>query len=1060
MAGGSKLHDAVRHDRCRLIARLVAEGVPVDDLDANGNTALFVAITDGPVNAVPYLLQAGADPNFRCSGGATPVHAACRRGSRGLLQQLLECGGDLRLRDSAGRTPQDWALGHADPQCRRKLVAYINTRRALAYRFGDAAALLEDECGGGAGALDTSSGNVGGAAAASLRRRFGRPTRRFWCTERIKADGGFGVVYCSPSRETGVSTFVPFVPSNYLYSSEDSTITWSGPQSLIQTMYWDKLKVSVKKSSLSGSHTRGPCSDILITELDKIRKLTYHPYLLWPLAVSPVQNMDDVLLVFECVHFGSLFDVLHSTQCESYSGPLNRQQLLLVLQQVCEALLFLHSRRWVHGCVSSHCVYVVSPCLGKLGSFEFVQPSENGGRPYSPPGEDMLDFYYNWMAPEVLAGRCPTTLSDLYQFSAVLWELFADCIPWELQDRATVERSLTEERVGLPRRSELPPPLDTLVYTALSPEPGDREIELDDIYHALSAIVQESMSNMGFLIGRLDVGGDGARIKSTPGRTVLSPPRQPSAVDMFMAQRTHRRPPSTIPDDVSDTMEELISLADEQHQQQQQQQRPLVRSSPPVQQHQQHSARRALLTSHQQQQQQTRQQHTVSAASAPFDLLGPKFDQISLSSSLDPMDFTTEVTKVPTFSRHHQDSRPSAPVFEQAVAQTEARPPLARPRTRGFVPATGTTPVGGGGGSVRVASRFTDTVLLSRDDTVPKSGSVRSGHPAGNLAGVPQQQQQQPMGEGMAPPPQQQSQVAVGGSGGSVRRSVRPCKPASHSYGVSPFMANTASSSGRMMTSSRTVSDAASCTDSTRVKEMQPFAQPMPQQPTWRVRPVGAETRHRQQQLQQQQQQHSYASRGTSSALDAALLEGLEDGQRYHKELTQAAEPAPRRMVPPDEGSPPQVDAAARATMVADQHHTLQHSLAMMNEEGDTADSGVKSVQTEPNHAYKVEVVTMTCPVIQHTLTVTSTNLLTGETTVTEESTGAEMVQVQWNPEQINITTPDTSLNSSAGTTTGAAAAAAATMPGGPACGGQGATAGAAASATPIPVAATAPPLL
>ncbi|KAH8037862.1 hypothetical protein HPB51_018350 [Rhipicephalus microplus] len=81
----------------------------------------------------------------------------------------------------------------------------------------------------------------------------------------------------------------------------------------------------------------------------------------------------------------------------------------------------------------------------------------------------------------------------------------------------------------------------------------------------------------------------------------------------------------------------------------------------------------------------------------------------------------------------------------------------------------------------------------------------------------------------------------------------------------------------------------------------------------------------------------------------------------------------------------------------------------------DNAESSeVKSVQTEPHHAYKVEVVTMTCPVIQHTLTVTSTNLLTGETTVTEESTGADVVQVQWNPDQINITTPDTSLNSSA----------------------------------------------
>lgn len=75
----------------------------------------------------------------------------------------------------------------------------------------------------------------------------------------------------------------------------------------------------------------------------------------------------------------------------------------------------------------------------------------------------------------------------------------------------------------------------------------------------------------------------------------------------------------------------------------------------------------------------------------------------------------------------------------------------------------------------------------------------------------------------------------------------------------------------------------------------------------------------------------------------------------------------------------------------------------------------VKSVQTEPNHAYKVEVVTMTCPVVQHTLTVTSTNLITGESVVTEESTGAEVVQVQWNPEDnnINISTPDASFNTS-----------------------------------------------
>lgn len=120
----------------------------------------------------------------RCSLNATPVHAACRRGSRHVLQLLLECGGDLRLRDDRGRTPQDWALEHADPQYRRKLVTFINTRRAIAYRFEDPMAVLED---------DPSAADVSGGATNSIRRRFGRG-KKLWCTERLKPDGGFGVV--------------------------------------------------------------------------------------------------------------------------------------------------------------------------------------------------------------------------------------------------------------------------------------------------------------------------------------------------------------------------------------------------------------------------------------------------------------------------------------------------------------------------------------------------------------------------------------------------------------------------------------------------------------------------------------------------------------------------------------------------------------------------------------------------------------------------------------------------------------------------------------------------
>lgn len=965
MAGSTKLHDAVRHDRCRLISRLVAEGTPVDAADANGNSPLFVAITEGPISAVPYLLQAGADPNFRCSEGATPVHAACRRGSRALLQQLLECGGDLRLRDSSGRTPQDWALGHADPQCRRKLVAFINTKRALAYRFGDAAALLEDDAAGGTSGLDGSPSKGGAAAAASLRRRLvGRPAapRRPWCGERIRADGGFGVVYCSPARETGVTTFVPFIASNYLYNCEDNNITWSGPQSLMQTMYWDKLKVSVKKSSLSGSHSRGPGSDILITELEKIRRLTFHPYLLWPLAVSPVQNMDDMLLVFECIHFGSLFDVLHNAQHRPGDcSPIDHSRLLLVLQQTCEALLFLHSRQWVHGCLSSHCIYVVSPCLGKLGNFEFVQRSEDAEAvdAYSPPSDDFLDFYCHWLAPEVLTGSRPTKVADLYQFCVILWEVFTEEVPWGSAERAAVERAVTQERRGLSHRSEIPPPLDTLVHTGLALDPAERQIDLEDVYQALAAAVQEKHGNMGFALGRMEQAGDTFRIKSTPGRQL--PSRQASTIEVEHSTFVHRptamrrRVPSTIADDVSDTVEELISLADEERA------APVLHRLPP---------RRPSRS------QPPRGSFTATGASAQPDLLGKQFDQISLSSSLDPMDFTADTPKVPTFSSRPVDK----PSFEACTQTDPTTPPPLRPRTRGFVPATERAP----SSTARTSSHFTDNLLLVPEDAPPAKASSASSARVVHQPTVVTAQQQQPL---------QQSVISGSSviSSGTVRRTVRPCKPASHSYGVSPFSHGGTS---RIISSANTQQHR-SMMDSTYIAEAS--SQQNQQQQQWRVRQGMVETRHR--------QQATFATRGTNVCrLEDAILEGIGDGERYHKELV-------GRSVCTETSSQLKKEDEEK-TLVAD--YSLPSGLSAM---GDDAAEGseVKSVQTEPHHAYKVEVVTMTCPVVQHTLTVTSTNLLTGETTVTEESTGADVVQVQWNPDQINITTPDTSLNSSGG---------------------------------------------
>ncbi|XP_049527321.1 uncharacterized protein LOC119458669 isoform X4 [Dermacentor silvarum] len=829
MADSSKLHNAVRHDRGRLIARLVAEGTPVDTVDANGNTALFVAITDGPVSAVPHLLQAGADPNFRCSGGATSVHAACRRGSRALLQQLLDCGGDLRLRDASGRTPQDWALGHADPLCRRKLVAFINNKRALAYRFGDADALLDEEAGG---AAMLESGSPGGAAAAaSLSRRLlaGRPAvprRRSGCTEKIRAGGGFGVVYCSPARETGVTTFVPLIASNYLYNSEDSNITWSGPQSLLQT----------EQAAGGGSRATASSTDV----------------------------------------------------------------------------------------------------------------------PYRPPDEEFFDYYYPWLAPEVLTGHRPTMLADLYQFAAVLWEVCTGEGPWGSADRAAVESALAEERRGLSRRPEIPPSLDTLVDAALSLDPADRDVSLEDVYHALAAIVKEGQGTVGLVVSRMEQASNAARVRST--RSV--PSRRASSTVAHRPAAHRRRAASTVMDDVSEALDELITLTDEA---------PAYRSPPP------RRVRPSVLPR--------------GSLNTHVDLLGSKFDQMSLSSSIDPMEFTRDTPRAPAFSPRTAEK----PLFE-ACTQTdpESPPPVLRPRTGAFVPYEA--------GSVCQSSRVTDSLLL-QEGTAKTSASRVDRQVA----------------------VQQHQSV-----NGSVRRTVRPCKPASHSYGLSPFAQRSRLNATATKQQQRTVTDSSGI-DSARVIELSGQQQ---QQQTWHARGDVVES-HR---------QHStMPSRGTSVCrTDAAILEDLEQGEQYYRQpvwrlLSRRVRKVDWRTHCYDDLFPPgnQKELVGRSAhaeastmagkrdddvtrgVVAD--YSLPPNLAMIGEDGDVTDSEVKSVQTEPNHSYKVEVVTQTCPVIQHTLTVTSTNLLTGEITVSEGCTGAEAVQVQWNPEQISITTPDTSLNSSAG---------------------------------------------
>jgi ankyrin repeat protein len=82
------------------------KGADVNCQDNNGETPLLQAVAHGKIEIVSFLLENGADANFR-SGfeSQTPLECAIARGYEGCVKILLDKGADVNLRDEKGRTP-------------------------------------------------------------------------------------------------------------------------------------------------------------------------------------------------------------------------------------------------------------------------------------------------------------------------------------------------------------------------------------------------------------------------------------------------------------------------------------------------------------------------------------------------------------------------------------------------------------------------------------------------------------------------------------------------------------------------------------------------------------------------------------------------------------------------------------------------------------------------------------------------------------------------------------------------------------------------------------------
>jgi ankyrin repeat protein len=122
--GDTALHAAAFAYDVELARDLVARGADVRARNRRGAEPLHAAVIGEPGatnwdpirqrTVINYLIDAGANPNARATGGVTPLHRAVRNRCSAAVDALLRAGADPRSTNDHGSTPSElarWTTG-------------------------------------------------------------------------------------------------------------------------------------------------------------------------------------------------------------------------------------------------------------------------------------------------------------------------------------------------------------------------------------------------------------------------------------------------------------------------------------------------------------------------------------------------------------------------------------------------------------------------------------------------------------------------------------------------------------------------------------------------------------------------------------------------------------------------------------------------------------------------------------------------------------------------------------------------------------------------------------
>ena len=116
------MHKAAAANDAQFLERFLYKGVPIDERDRDGRTALLVAVRENSIDAARVLIEAGADVNAKDNIHDTPYLYAAAEGRLEILRMTLQAGANLKDTNRYGGTGLIPAAHHGHPETLRELL--------------------------------------------------------------------------------------------------------------------------------------------------------------------------------------------------------------------------------------------------------------------------------------------------------------------------------------------------------------------------------------------------------------------------------------------------------------------------------------------------------------------------------------------------------------------------------------------------------------------------------------------------------------------------------------------------------------------------------------------------------------------------------------------------------------------------------------------------------------------------------------------------------------------------------------------------------------------------